>query len=135
MKSFAALAAVLIVVANAQSGPSCAIPCIEGTKTSCTNPNDTKCHCQDSNYIEGVNRCINGICSGDDIASAESFVQLVCSGAGVHISTSSPITQATSTEPGGSPSSPATAGNGKPSAVPFTTHISPLFEFSFSYRP
>ncbi|KZP30860.1 hypothetical protein FIBSPDRAFT_777106, partial [Athelia psychrophila] len=63
-----------------QSYPACAIPCIEDADLgTCASASDEdECLCNDSAFIASTTSCIEGACTGADLASAVALAQAAC---------------------------------------------------------
>jgi len=62
---------------NSPLFPGCALPCLTITSALCA-PNDTKCLCQDKDFINKCTVCFQTSCGGDDLTNSIAAALELC---------------------------------------------------------
>ncbi|KIO24121.1 hypothetical protein M407DRAFT_26478 [Tulasnella calospora MUT 4182] len=90
-----AQAAQAVAVANCQAAgidlnnpfPACMVTCNQNTVSStCTDPSNGACYCNDTAWIQAVDTCYQSSCQGQDLTSAQTANAAGCRAFGVDIS-------------------------------------------------
>ncbi|KIJ64734.1 hypothetical protein HYDPIDRAFT_28101 [Hydnomerulius pinastri MD-312] len=117
MRFSVALVALTAAVSSAsaaliarQSLPNCAAPCLANADFGGCAQDDDTCLCNNQAFISSTTSCIQSSCTGNDLATAESFAQQLCLAVGVTLSAGTTTPSATGS-PSPSPSTGAAMSN------------------------
>lgn len=65
---------------------ACAFPCLVGADLGGCDPTDNLCLCNNQVFIQTTTACIEGACTGDDLAAAEATAEALCASVVNHVS-------------------------------------------------